>query len=225
MINNAAKDAFYRDTKELYTSDPLLESGYCGIRLNLCRQYAGKKILDIGCATGNLCIELKKSGYECSGADVNSEYVRKAKEKGVDAYVISEKLPFEDKAFDTVTIFEVLEHLSNPGGVLKEAKRVARKNILISVPNCGEFEFLHKWHLTYEHFLELDHKNFFTKESLTELLSGYFEDFNVRKISPVLLANVGLPWWVRKPISLLFRLGLIKANVYLSLFAVINIRK
>ena len=35
--------------------------------------------------------------------------------------------PFEDKSFDTVILFEILEHVSRPVEILKEAKRVAKK--------------------------------------------------------------------------------------------------
>jgi len=217
------RNEIFRNTGTLYRDKYL--SGYSEKHKMFCENNCGKRVLDVGCATGNLCVALKKDGYECVGVDINEKYVQMAIEKGVDAYLIKDKIPFEDKSFDTITLFEVIEHVDNPAALLKEAKRVARKNILISVPNCSEFYDLKKNGLTYEHFLELDHKVFFTKESLSNLLSEHFSDFDVQKMSPVFLANVGLPWWIRKPISFLHRLRLIKATIFSSLFAVINIEK
>lgn len=217
--DNLKRADIYRDTNTLYNN---VHGGYSKMHLKYCNDYAGHSVLDIGCATGNLCIELQKNGYKCTGVDINSEYVRIAKENGVEAYVVDGKLPFEDKAFDTVTIFEVLEHIKNPNELLKEAKRVARKNILISVPNCGGYAELKKWYLTYEHFLELDHRLFFTKESLRNLLVKHFNDFIVTEEKPVFLGRAGLPWWISKPIALLYKLRVLKPKIFTRLFAVIN---
>ncbi|GAI70639.1 unnamed protein product, partial [marine sediment metagenome] len=88
------------------------------------------------------CLELKRLGFECVGVDINEEYIKIAREKGVEAYIVKETLPFADDFFDTVIMFELLEHVHNSDEILKEAKRVARKNILITVPDCGGFETL-----------------------------------------------------------------------------------
>lgn len=193
--------------------------------LNFCRQYAGKRILDFGCATGDYCLELKKLGFECVGVDINERYIEIAREKGVEAYVIKEHLPFEDRSFATVILIEVLEHVPHPGKVLEEAKRVARKNILITVPDCGGFETLKNYGLTYGHFLAIDHINFFTKKELEDLLSKSFKKFQVEERGEIALGKLGLPWWLRKPIALLYKLKIIKTNIYYNLFAVVDLEE
>lgn len=98
----------------------------------------GQKVLDIACGDGLLMSALKKNGAVVSGVDISEEAVRKCKEKGLDVSVVdiaTEKLPFGNDTFNTVTMLDVLEHLYAPEILLREAVRVSKKDIIISVPN------------------------------------------------------------------------------------------
>ncbi|MFX1451906.1 MAG: class I SAM-dependent methyltransferase [Promethearchaeota archaeon] len=219
MLN---KEQIYRDTKIWYTT---LKDGE-GVSKNLIdfvKQYAGKKVLDFGCATGAYCLELNKQGFECFGVDVNKNYINIARKKGVEAYAIKERLPFDDYFFDTVIMFELLEHVKNPEAVLTEAKRVAQKNILVTVPDCSEFDLLRSLGLTYEHFLELDHVNFFTKKNIENLMSKKFAKFKVKQNEPIFLWKEELPRWASKPISLLYKLKFFKTKIYYRLYIIIDL--
>jgi ubiquinone/menaquinone biosynthesis C-methylase UbiE len=44
------------------------------------------------------------------------------------------RLPFDDQAFDLVLAIEVLEHVPDPTAALQELSRVARGNLVLSVP-------------------------------------------------------------------------------------------
>ncbi len=57
--------------------------------------------------------------------------------EGIDVELNLEKtpLPFENEEFETVICFDVLEHLENTHEMFDELCRVARKNIIISLPN------------------------------------------------------------------------------------------
>jgi methionine biosynthesis protein MetW len=97
-----------------------------------------QKVLDIGCGDGLLLSALAKAGVSASGVDVSDEGVKKCREKGFDvsvADISTEDLPFQDKAFDTVIMLDILEHLYDPEVLLREAIRVSKQNIIISVPN------------------------------------------------------------------------------------------
>jgi len=98
----------------------------------------GQKALDIGCGDGLLLAALAKAGVMASGIDVSEEGAKKCKEKGFDvsvADISTEDLPFHDKTFDTVIMLDILEHLYDPEALLREAVRVSKQNIIISVPN------------------------------------------------------------------------------------------
>lgn len=212
-----SKEGVFRDSRKWYAEarGSVINEGL----IDFCKEYGGESILDLGCATGDYCLELGKRGFRCVGVDVNREYIRIAGQKGVNACVVREQLPFGDKSFDTVIMFEVLEHVQSPDKLLREAKRVAKKNILITVPNCGNIETLRNYGLVYEHFLETDHKNFFTKRDLEDLLGKHFGKFKVEEKEPILLGVVGLPLWLKYPMYLGYRLGLIKSTIYFRLYA------
>ncbi len=215
----------FRDTKNWYLS---IEPCASLKSINFVTRHAGNRILDLGCATGGYCSSLNHLGFKCTGADINSKYVEKARENGIEAYTMEgNNLEFPDNSFDTVLLFEILEHVDKPHEILKESKRVAKKNILISVPNCTQFFELKSSGLTYEHILEKDHVNFFTKKDLESLISKEFKTFKVIEDDPINLNQLwlitGLPLWVRLPINFFNKLKFIKSSLYYRLYAVAEI--
>ena len=214
------KNSIFRDTKNYY----LDIEGYVSPKLiAFAVNNAGKKILDLGCATGEYCSKLKSIGFECTGIDINQEYIEKTLKKGIDAFLMKgDDLKFSNDSFDTVLLFEVLEHVDNPLAVLKEAKRVAKKNILITVPNCTQFSELKAFNLTYEHMLEKDHINFFTKKDLENLILQESKNFKVKEDESIDLVQVFTNKWLRLFILLLNKIRIIKPVSY-RLYAVVEV--
>ena len=60
------------------------------------------------------------------------------------------KLPFFDKSFDTIVFGDVMEHVVDPYIVLKEALRVAKSRVVITVPN----EYV--WHKSLKPFADIE---------------------------------------------------------------------
>jgi 2-polyprenyl-3-methyl-5-hydroxy-6-metoxy-1,4-benzoquinol methylase len=177
MIGEEIRARVFRDTKSFYaTFPPDVVSPHL---MRFARRHAGKKILDLGCATGNYCTALARLGFDVTGADVNKEYVEIARSRGVNAVPIADRVPFPDGSFDSVLVFEVLEHLPDPEIVVREARRLARKNVLFTTPNSGGIEGLQRSNLLMEHFADLDHKNFYTRDSLAGLLKPHFRSVSV----------------------------------------------
>lgn len=208
----------FRDTVNWYSG----RSKYASERLiSFASQNAGNTILDIGCATGDYIRNLGAQGFQCVGVDINPEYVKKARDAGFDVRAMDAKcLQFSDDSFDTVLLFEVLEHVDRPEEVLKEAKRVSRKNILITVPNCTQFQKLKRVGLTFEHMLERDHVNFFTKSDLEDLLKVQFKQFNVQEREPIFLCSACYPRLIRSSLDCLYKLMLLTPDFYFRLYAV-----
>jgi ubiquinone/menaquinone biosynthesis C-methylase UbiE len=115
-----------------------------------------------------------KEGVKCIGCDINLQYLRKAAAQGLPVVSVDSKLPFPDRSFDSVLMFEVIEHVPDLHRILAEAFRVARKNVLITVPNSENVDLLKANDVTYAHMLSSDHLHFFEPASLKNLLEPFF---------------------------------------------------
>jgi 2-polyprenyl-3-methyl-5-hydroxy-6-metoxy-1,4-benzoquinol methylase len=100
-------------------------------RLGFTRQ--NYKILDLGCGTGRLTVELAKLGYNAYGTDINPDFIEIARDKaqkmGVSAQVMvapSERLPFDDNFFDVCLAVSVLEHVADWKKTVSEVARILK---------------------------------------------------------------------------------------------------
>lgn len=93
-----------------------------------------KSVLDVGCWRGDFLNSLPDT-FEKTGVDICEEPLKNVKAKTVACSI--EALPFENKSFDLVTCFEVLEHLPYPifAKSVCEIERVSKTFIAVSVPN------------------------------------------------------------------------------------------
>lgn len=138
-------------------------------RFDAILKHAGKTILDVGCGSGAYVLKIAQEypQYQIKGVDY--QYFESWKEKP-DNFLIADafSLPFEDNSFDTITLFEVLEHLPNPEKALAEYLRVCRKNLILTVPNCDRNMELWKSNLIYSHWFDNTHVNFYTLDTIKE---------------------------------------------------------
>ena len=89
----------------------------------------GKTILDIGCFDGTVSHELKKTRPELKIQGID---IKLPKEVLIPAKIYDgQKIPFKDNSFDHTIIIDILHHVENPVAILREAKRVTKKSIII----------------------------------------------------------------------------------------------
>jgi len=96
-----------------------------------------RRILDVGCGTGTLLRYLSR--YGCAqGVDVDEQAIEFCHKRGVHQVqkVDSFPLPFEDDTFDLVTLLDVLEHIDDDEGTLRELYRIVRPGgmLMLAVP-------------------------------------------------------------------------------------------
>lgn len=103
-----------------------------------------KKILDVGCGTGNFSIKLAKMGYEVVGIDISEEMLKEARMKAenegfdikfykMDIY----DLDFSNESFDAVFSMAAFEFIQKPEKAIDELFRVTKKGgeILVGIIN------------------------------------------------------------------------------------------
>lgn len=133
----------------------------------------GKRVLDIGCGAGLYVDYLAKKGLQAYGVDFVDEFITQAKKlkKGTFVKGQAEKLPFKDDAFDTCLLFNILEHAVEDK-TLKEAKRIAKKRILVIVPKVVD-EILEKSGVIFHHYLDKSHLREYEADDLKRLAKLY----------------------------------------------------
>lgn len=192
--------------------------------LDVVHAHGGRELLDLGCGLGGYAHLLAQQGHTVRALDVNPAYVEIARGLGVDASVFDgATIPLPDDSVDTVFMIEVLEHVPAPERLLAELARVARRNVIITVPNNTQsFSAPVEW----SHMLETDHKNFFTRDSLAALLQPAFADVTVTEVGPVdgALARDLLPRWLWAVQRMLVRLGLARDRHFFRLVADARVR-
>ncbi|MDY0354559.1 MAG: class I SAM-dependent methyltransferase [Sedimentisphaerales bacterium] len=96
-------------------------------------------LLDVGCGSGifvNACKDHSNRAFRrIVGVDISTEALKSVSTEKY--HCTGTDLPFVDHEFDLVTSLEVLEHIASGdfARVLKEIVRVARKYVLVTVPN------------------------------------------------------------------------------------------
>jgi SAM-dependent methyltransferase len=112
------------------------------IIFNLLKQYRrslNAKIIDIGCSGGNLLQELNIKGYtNLAGVDLSKQAIDLCHSKGlVNTFIESGvKTNFPVESFDVVISSDILEHLEDENGAVKEWNRLLKSSgyLIIFVP-------------------------------------------------------------------------------------------
>lgn len=168
----------------------------------------GDVVLDIGCGGGALLSEINRRKGIAVGLDISETQIRYTKTHSRDALLIigdADRLPLKNSVFTKCFAVEILEHVQNPGLMMKEIRRILEDDgeLIIVVPNDRNW-FIHRVMQGYfrEAFYDYGHLyNLSSMEKIDPLLKG-FKIIMVRKNNIPTIPMLGI-------ISILFR-GLCK---------------
>jgi glycosyltransferase involved in cell wall biosynthesis len=152
------------------------------------------KILDLGCSSGLLSERLRAMGHDVTGVDhMEIDGVRDR----TDAFFradLNDGIPLEaGSGFDIVLGADVLEHVVNPGALVRQVRDVLSPEgvAVFCVPNIAHWyprtrSMLGMFDYDQRGILDSTHLRFFTRRSIRKLIER--EGFTVRRLEPV-----GLP--------------------------------
>jgi SAM-dependent methyltransferase len=121
--------------------------------------------LDVGCGVGCLLNCAKERGFTAQGVEISPWAAGFAREKtGLDVVTGSlEEAAYHSDMFDVVVVNHVLEHVPDPGTLLREIQRIVKPDglVVVGVPNAGSIMARlagaqwaslrpeeHRWHFT-----------------------------------------------------------------------------
>lgn len=141
-------------------------------RFALIRPYCREgRWLDVGCSSGLLVETARRAGMEAEGIDLSEVAVEKGKADGLKltCSAIEEFQP--GYRFDTITCFDVLEHVLDPEGFLRTVYRLLLPGgtVCISVPDLDSVArrlMGRRWYF----YIPEEHLHYFNARNLWRLL-------------------------------------------------------
>ncbi|MEQ9466172.1 MAG: class I SAM-dependent methyltransferase [Ekhidna sp.] len=140
------------------------------------KPYIKGNLLELGCGEGRGVELLAPLADSYIGIDKIELVIDRLKEKYPNYEFMSgvfPPFPFEDDSFDTIVTFQVIEHVKDDEGFIKEIHRVLKPGgtALITTPNIKMTLSRNPWH-----------EREYTGDELTKLCKRYFENVAMKGI-------------------------------------------
>jgi SAM-dependent methyltransferase len=202
----AAPDVPTGNTYDKYgSSNPVvrrLMAGFHGSLDELWERARPGSALDVGCGEGVLTEQWAERlgdgrvvGIDLDDPKLRTEWDARRRANLEFRAEEATSLSFADDEFDLAAAIEVLEHVPEPEATLSEMARVARRNLLVSVPREPLWRALNMARGAYWRSLgnTPGHLNHWSKRAFVSLLSRYGEVEEARSPFPwtMLLVRVG----------------------------------
>ncbi len=130
------------------------------------------RLLDVGCGDGDLLCAAQDRGWNAEGIDLDAAGVEFARGRGLNVHLGSLlSLGYKAEQFHAIVMNHVVEHLSDPIGVLQECHRILKSGgrLILATPNVGS-----QFHLKFgKYWVHLDpprHLYLFGVNTLTEIV-------------------------------------------------------
>jgi SAM-dependent methyltransferase len=140
------------------------------------------RVLDIGCGAGGVGRALRDRADALVGIEPDARAAERAREvyDAVHTGTVETTLPALEGSFDVILAYDVLEHLVDPGAVLRELRGLAAEDgiLHVSVPNARHWSlvrdlvFRGTFGYTETGHRDVTHLRWLTPRDLRALLEG-----------------------------------------------------
>ena len=212
LVSRCSEDLYWKSMKEFDDPKGTLPSGTAAVRLLRHTKKLLKKIerllgknrkeihlLDVGCSSGAFISTVGDLGVDAAGVEPSRGPVKTAIESGLKVYQgYLNDIQFPGESFDVVTLFEVIEHLKEPLGLIKECRRILRRGGLLVIRTGNADSWTVRFMKSRWDYFSISehggHISFFTPQSIKKIAerSGFLvEDIKTRRVS--FYKKVGVP--------------------------------
>lgn len=170
------------------------------LRFDFIKKYQPSgKLFDLGVGWGHFLLAGKQLGYDIYGIEISKNpYIYAHDDLGLPVdHIDFFAMDKPKESFDLITMWDVLEHIDAADSFVEKCSFLTKKGgyIVIQVPQIDSFfakRQKEKWNM-----MGLDHVNYFSKKTITQILAKH--NYEVVKIKSsielkLLLMYTILPW-------------------------------
>lgn len=168
------KTDFGLDVRDPEFQEYLLRVGHRRFELIESVSSERETFLDVGCGSGEVLQAGRERGWHVQGVEPEATGATMARERGLNVEIaMLEDTGLQERFYDVVAAFHVLEHVPDPVGFLKMLARWARPGglVVVEVPNFASFQrrrLAEGWPM----LRPLEHLTHFTPATLERAVGG-----------------------------------------------------
>lgn len=171
------RQVYLKQGEEYWTTDRMVNFAFSptksGREINFVQRFvSGGTLLDIGCSTGSFVKAAREVGFDAEGVDISAPAVRLGQKLGLPLHVLDILDEDLGKAYDVVTMWATVEHLSDPRRHLNRARGMLKAGglLFVSVPNYAGIsqKLLSKW----DRYVGNGHLNYFVPRVLRHAIEA-----------------------------------------------------
>ncbi len=165
-------------------TEPCTRRYLTGPVVSICREWGGRRVIDLGCGNGTLCRDLVDAGFSVVGIEPGASGIARARERVPEGRfyemgVYDDPSGVVERDFDLAISTEVIEHLFRPAALPRFASAKLKKGgvLIVSTPFHGYLKNLliavvNGWDAHHTPLWDGGHIKFWSRKSLACLLES-----------------------------------------------------
>lgn len=159
---------------------------------NIMPAVSSGRLLDIGCATGELLEVARNAGFDVYGIEVSAQGLVRCRERFGKDKIVEGNLKagdFQPGFFDVITLFDVMEHILTPVKFLEIVSDILKPSGMLVMVTPDASSWTRKaMGRRWPHYKE-EHIYYYNKDNIVRMLSRHFDILDIRRAKKALSIN------------------------------------